>query len=163
MAAYLFLDGSSAYLFLDAPGILNEDAEDEAVVKARNAIHRNLQMDSRSLRRGGLSVLALLGNSTTDLRTLSRHTTDDSFANLDAKRCLLDADFLRATLANYKSTATVADLADGDLDLLLRFGYVEPMPADSAPEASVRVLTVLEKLGPQGYTRRRFLAVCPIC
>ena len=76
-----------------------------------------------------------------------------------AKRCLLDVPFVVAALGAYKPTPSIADLAPGDLERLLAFGYVGRVPPDVTPIATVRVFTVLEKMGPNGYTRRRFLAV----
>jgi integrase len=87
------LAGDSAYLFLDSATVLDARAEDKAVQTTRGAIQRQIGLDTRALRRGGLSVLALLGNATSDLRTLSRHTSDDM------TRTYLGAGLLDATLA----------------------------------------------------------------
>ena len=82
-----------AYLFLNSVELLDPKAEDKAVQATRGAIQRKIGLDTRALRRGGLSVLALLGNATSDLRTLSRHTSDDM------TRTYLGAGLLDATLA----------------------------------------------------------------
>ena len=71
-------DDSGPYIFLSSETILSETAEDEAVSSMRAALHRRHPLDARALRRGGLSVLSLLGNSGAEIRALSRHTTDDS-------------------------------------------------------------------------------------
>ena len=72
---------------------MNENREDQLVQRARATLHSKNPICSRALRRGGLSALSLLGNSNADIRTLSRHTTDDSL------RIYLGAGLLDATLA----------------------------------------------------------------
>ena len=77
---------------------------------------------------------------------------------LHAKSRLIDAN----TLGQHQSESgciPIADLAPGDINKLLSFGYVEPLPPMSKPLGAVRVFTVLEKFVDNRYTRRRFLAV----
>lgn len=66
------------YVFLDAPNILQDAEETQAVLALEKTLSRETRIDLRAPRRGALTFLAAAGVEMADTRLLSRHTSDQT-------------------------------------------------------------------------------------